>query len=252
MRWHMKRLVPMLVLAGSCLAAQNAAPRDRVVGRYPDGRPIIMQSLGGDSSQAYVEGFIVRVAGSVRVPVGLERPRESGTVRSLMARDPVLLSGKTVDDALEAIVDAEALLKPPNAKRTHDRYRVSWTRGVAHVSAFVGRRTLLDTVVPSFSVRNLPLESAVQMLRATLNGAPRPLPPDLQRSPTGVPMEDTLFSKKSVTLTLAHATAREILDALVLANGAASWVVRYGVDPRDPKSTIFVLMSFDGQGIQVN
>jgi hypothetical protein len=247
----MHRAVLLLALPVCCAAVQSPPLGRRTVGRYSDGRPIVMGSLAGASTQAYVEGFLVRTAGSAGVAVGLERPRESGTVRAA-PRDPVLLSGKSVTDALDAIVDAEALLTPTGARRTHDRYRVTWAHGVAQVSAFAGRPTLLDTVVPAFRVKNLPLDSAVQRLVSQIAARPRPKPPDPTRNPIDPQMPDRLSSRKVVTVAMTRATARDILDALVVASGAASWVVRYGADPLDPHAAQFFLVSFAGQATQVD
>lgn len=243
------RALMLMAFAASCAFSQAPAPARRTVGRYPDGRPIVMASLTGPSSEAYFEGFVVRVAGSAGVAVGLERPRETGAASADSQMQPLLLSGKTVDDALAAVLGAAS--RRVMAGAGAPTYRLNWTHGLAHISAFSGRPTLLDADVSAFSVRDQPLETAVQTLLFFMHvrGAP---PAPGTRSSNGLLPPKSLFNPKGVTLSIAHATARDVLNALVLASGDASWVVRYGPHPLNPQDAVFVLMTFDGRGIQID
>jgi hypothetical protein len=163
-----------------------------------------------------------------RVPMGFEGLDEDAMVTAAPSGE-LHFGGDRVGEALDKIVARQP------------RYSWSEEHGVIHLRPTAARtdeRALLSQPIAAFELHDVTLSEALLEvrfhLRPELRGAgilgsgPQPRQLGLQR-----------FS-----VAVANTTLLGLLDAIILAHGAASWHVTYTNDPRSPYSVGFA--TFDG------
>jgi len=196
-------------------------PGSLIVGDDLGGRPISFTAA--EISNSYLEKLVLRVAASVRLAAGIERI--AGDFEPPAGSNPrtgpeVQLTGLTVDQALLA------LTKTP----TSTPYRLAWSGRTPIVSAFARTRTFLDTVVPRFDLADATLTEGViavhRLFDTKFAYQPGPTSSSLDPDSSEGQRREALFNKR-FSLHLENATARDILSAMVTANGDSSWIVRY-------------------------
>jgi hypothetical protein len=169
----------------------------------------------------------------------LDEELPSRVVRVQRSFHRLALSGSRVSDGLNALIAAAPML---SSSSVTGPYAFSWREeaGLIHVTPIRGQHTFLDTVVPSFQVNQKSLPFALRQLHRILDpGYPEPGPTGgnsgnlltARQGPGSPPRKsyDELQQElaRPVSIALTNVTVRQILDALVLSHGGASWVVRY-------------------------
>ena len=179
------------------------------------------------------ESYLLRVAASVRSPLGLERvqdQRNSSRLRQVPPRQPeqTMLTGRSFSDAIDQLI-----LHAPNRDNGSPSFERHLENGVTHVSAFRGRATFLDQRVPSFRASG---RSVVEILYAVHRLFDATFPEngpesgsvggDGEERAKELALAQTV-RHKPISVDVVDVTVRQILDAAVVSNGGGSWIVRY-------------------------
>ena len=136
------------------------------------------------------------LCGEIEVPCGFQhRANES------LSKDPLVLNGKTGEEILAQILH-----------RFGDGYSFAFDRGVLNVVPVTESPSILDSRLSSFDMDHEPMDVAVDKLNIRLTGA----------SPGKDAMEGTRHMRAG-TIHLRNISAREGLNSIVRADGAAVW-----------------------------
>jgi len=249
--WGHRLLVACCVIIGATVAGfqGQGANRDRLVPNRGDGHPFVVESFDGGVNAVYAERLLLSIASSVRLPMGLDRiggeetpdwPRETPQA--------TVLTGLTVGNAVNRVLEAG---RYGPAGTSFPRPGAAWVNDVLDVSLVAARSTFLDTTVASFHVENCDIREAINDVHRLLDPS---YPPESAIGEAGSESSDgprlrQLLHAQRVTLSLEHATVRQILNAIVTANGDAMWVVHFK-DGRGAYAGCEILVqSFEGLGI---
>jgi hypothetical protein len=165
-----------------------------------------------------------------RLPMGLELAPAAfapADVRVMPARPPTIIVGPgKLSDALYVILERRA------------NYEMTIPDGVINIAPSDLMRSpthFLNVPLDHFEATGMPIMDAVRSLRRRLNPAyPQrdssvvssfPGPP-IAGVQTRMQMSDAIFNRP-ISIAVDHASPREILNRLVLANGDVRWTVRY-------------------------
>ena len=152
---------------------------------------------------------------------GLVLPRDRRQV-------PVVLTGRPLGDAIDLVIAAERGVTARPLGMSQSGYHLTWAGGIANISP-LNTPTFLDVVVPSFRIDDVDVVvAATSAVRHLMD----PSHPERQSGILGNGTPDSRKAlqrllEKRLTLSLRNVTVRQILNAIVLAHGGASWVVRY-------------------------
>jgi hypothetical protein len=165
-----------------------------------------------------------------RLPMGLELAPAAfapADPRVMPSRPQTLILGPgKLSDALYVVLE-----RMPN-------YEMTIPGGVINIAPSDLMRSathFLNVPLDHFEVRELPIMDAVRSLRRRLNPAYPERDTSIAGSFPGAPiaqvqtrmqMSDAIFNRR-ISIAADHASPREILNRLVLANGDLRWTVRY-------------------------
>jgi len=226
------------VVASLALGPQEAQMA-RLVGNGAGNVRLAVIRYDVRSHGQYLEQTLLDAAATVRVPVGLERVRDASTSWPQPGgmEQATTLTGLALSDAFAEILAAGGLA-PGAASGVRG---VSWVNGVAEVSVLPPGRTFLDTEVPAFHLSNATIQDALEAVHRLLDGTRKPEGFGNAFGPAARQFSDRRFS-----LTLGRTTVRALLDAIVVAHGDASWVVRYRQASGDYAGCEIGARSFEG------
>ena len=231
-----------------------------VTGTQIPGPELAGKVVGGDTAGADIQAFVpleseaaledgvLTLSSAVRVPVGLEvrlEPRPAGPSPSV-SRRLVRLTGLTLGDGLRTLTAGGVPSTPAGG------IDIQWDAGIVDVSTVHGTSSFLDRRLGTFAVSHSSLEGAVRVLLHELDGNYHPEKPEGfalvggdwgPNSPMWAKRDQ--FAAESVSVSLRDSTVREILNALCIAKGDASWVVRHRAEGGVERPEI-VLASMDG------
>lgn len=238
-------LIVSLVLVAEHATIFQESGRSRMVGPDSSGKALRVVPFAGDADN--LEDALLSVASSAKIPIGLERVLDGPTQsrRPWPTTRPIVLTGLTVDQALAQVL--AALPQPRVPGLPPNQYRLAWVWGVARISAGDGKPTFLDMTIPLFQVDGVNIVEAVMAVHHLLDKSysAKDQGGAYSGGPEGARYSEQLRSKH-LTLSLQHVTIREVLDAIVLAHGGASWVVRYPSAAGEYSGCEIVIVSFEG------
>jgi hypothetical protein len=207
-------------------------------------------------NQTAFEQQVRDAAHSAKVPIGIERiaeePLRIGEKRPTLRRVEIPGVGRPLGELLDVLVSKA----PPRQKAVPpDGQTFVWreSNGVIHVTPFGDRSTFLDTVITVFDIENRSAMAAIiavhQLFDLTRpDYAERETRSGLSSTDDAVNQKNWGVLERPISVTLKNAKVRDILDAIVVANGELSWTVHYASATAEYRGSTIGVSTFYGMG----
>jgi len=221
----------VLVLSSFAVTYTSGQSSTRVSSNYasrvlPARPPSVVLPLSTEQLVPAIE----LLAWYARVPIGFEGLNDDPFVLASPSAE-LQLGGDTLAEALDKIVTKEP------------RYRWTQNNGVIHLRPKTARadpNSLLNRPVARFELHGVTLSEALHEVHLYLR-------PELRgRGVVGSGPGPREFGLRPFSVAVSSTTVLGLLDAIVIAHGAASWHVTYTNDPQWPYHIGFG--TFDGWG----
>lgn len=191
-----------------------------------------------------LQQYVLRFSGAVAVPAAIELVKdeslEPGVVRTRRNARTVVVSGKTLGDALDLLVSSSPAASFGNGQ-VRRPFRWSVSDGILRVSEMAGG-TCLDLGVQSFTVSDVTMAEALAQIHRLYD-------PGFPNARSEVNVQGM---EKRVGWTGHDVTVRKVLDGLALAYGHSSWVARFTDSSGSYDGLRLSFYDFDGRGVHVS
>jgi hypothetical protein len=201
--------------------------------------PISFTRCADGATGEDLERVVLKLSSKERKPVGIERILDADAAQAREPRErcgEVSLAGLDFEEALERILT-------PGVPSLGRRFALSWNNGVAQIAPHQ-RLTFLDEAVSAFRVDKIDISTAVRTVYQLVDRS-YPMVHGSGGS-VGDPALESLLEKPQISVSLNNSTIRQILNAIVVAHGDASWVVHYQSSAGEYAGSELSISSFEG------